>query len=264
MSVVRNIAVVAGAARGIGRAIAVDLSRRGYALMLTDILEDDLQVTVDLVEGQGGQVSGVSGNLSSPDDVERIFGLVDEMDGRISVLVNNAFAERRKYVADLTPDDWAFTLNSSLYSAFLTCRLALPRMIANEGGSIVNIASVHAFGARETFSPYEASKAGLVSLTRSIAVEYGSRGIRCNAVCPGLVITERNRARWLERPDDLASILRAYPMGRAGEPEEIASVVSFLVSEAASFVNGAAINVDGGTGGMLAEASALGVDRIGE
>lgn len=260
----RPLAIVSGAARGIGRAIAVKLAHEGYDLVLSDLLEPELEECASQARESGGGVVSSVCDATKPDDVDALYAKVDALNQAPAVLVNNAFAERRAYLGEIGEDAWNFTLNSTLTTAFLMCNRSLPRMCAAGGGAIVNVASIHAFGARETFGPYEAAKAGLVSLTRTIAVEYGNRGVRANAVCPGLVITERNQARWLDRPDDFSAILRAYPMGRAGTPEEIANVVSFVAGGAASFVNGAIITVDGGSAAMLAESAALGPDRIAE
>ena len=259
-----ELVIVTGAARGIGRAIALAFAEKGYSLLLNDILVDELEETGELVKRMGMKVVTVHGSAGNQDSVASLYSHADQMGCQLKVLVNNAFAERRKFIDELTLDDWEFTVNSTVTSAFLMSRLAIPRMNGSEGGAIVNIASIHAFGARHTYAPYEASKAAMVSLTKSLALEYGKKRIRSNAVCPGLVITERNRNRWLDRPDDFAAVLGAYPMGRAGNPEEIANVVVFLASDEASFVNGACIAVDGGSSAMLAEAAALGSDRIAE
>jgi NAD(P)-dependent dehydrogenase (short-subunit alcohol dehydrogenase family) len=250
-----RVALVTGSARGIGRAVAVRLASEGAAVIVNDILP--LDGAVADCRAAGGEVEAVQRDIARPGAAEALVARARDRFGGLHVVVNNAFWEERAPLLDVSREGWDRTLQVSLTAAMLVARAALPALVAAGGGAIVNIASVHALGAGPGFAPYEAAKAGLISLTRSIAVEHGRQGVRCNAVCPGLVITERNRAWWLEDPPRLQAVQAAYPVGRVGTPEDVAAVVAFLASEEAAFVNGASLAVDGGMTAMLAETAAL-------
>jgi NAD(P)-dependent dehydrogenase (short-subunit alcohol dehydrogenase family) len=250
MSFANQTAIVTGAARGIGRAIARELAQRGAAIVGVDVERDVL--SLDLECGGPERVRAVRGDLRDDDTVAQAFAAAGELRAPLTVLVNCAFWEERAALLEVTPEGWGTTLDVSL-TAVLRMAQRFARHCDERGGAIVNVASVHAFGAVRGFGAYEAAKAGLVALTRSLAVELGPRGIRCNAVAPGFIKVERNRAVW-QNERALADLMRAYPLGRPGQPEEVARCVAFLASADASFVNGACLPVDGGQLAMLPEA----------
>jgi gluconate 5-dehydrogenase len=249
MSFANATAIVTGAAGGIGAAIAGELVAQGAAVVAVDV--DERVATLAQRCGEPQRVRAVRGDLRDDATLDAAFAAVASLGSPASVLVNCAFWEERAPLLEVSAAGWAATLDVTLTAAL---RLAIAFASRCEGGgAIVNVASVHAFGAVPAFGAYEAAKAGLVALTRSLAIELGSRGIRCNAVAPGFIRVERNRAVW----DDavaLARLMQAYPLGRPGTPEEVAHCVAFLASDRAAYVNGACLTVDGGMSAYLPEA----------
>lgn len=245
-----KVAIVTGAARGIGRAIARDFAIHGATLVGVDSREE----VASLVDECGSTVPTrtVCGDLRDDAVLASIFAEAEALGAPLAALVNCAFWEERAPLLEVSVEGWRTTLEVSL-TTVLRLSTLFARRLEGAPAAIVNVASVHSFGAAAEFAPYEAAKAGLVALTRSCALELGPLGIRCNAVAPGFIKVERNRAVW-EDSERLARMMRAYPLGRPGLPEEIARCVVFLASDDASYVNGACLPIDGGMLAQLPEA----------
>jgi NAD(P)-dependent dehydrogenase (short-subunit alcohol dehydrogenase family) len=242
--------VVTGAARGIGLAIARRLARDGRAVAILDRDED--------AGGRAARELGVAFmacDVGVATEVEAAFAGVADRIGPVTTLVNNAGINARFDVLAMTEAEWDRLLAVDLKSGWLCARQVVPAMRERGGGAIVNVASIHAHLTRAGFFPYAAAKAGLVGLTRSMALELGPEGIRVNAVCPGVVRAGLVVERLTEAADPEDAERRMselQPLGRLGEPEDVANVVAFLASEEARFVTGAAWEVDGGLSARFA------------
>jgi NAD(P)-dependent dehydrogenase (short-subunit alcohol dehydrogenase family) len=237
MTVKPRVAVVTGAAQGIGRRTAEVLAEQGYSLALFDLQETD---------GFAGALR-VTGDVTSEEDVTRLVSSVLDTHGRIDVLVNNAGIACIAPAEEMPLDLFRRVLDVNLTGPFLLCRAIGRQMLSQGSGAIVNIASVAGLRGVADRAAYNASKHGLVGLTRTLAVEWGGRGLRVNAVCPGWVKTEMDDASQAEGAYGDTDITDHVPMGRFAQPEDVAQAVAFLADPARSgFVNGATLSVDGG------------------
>jgi 3-oxoacyl-[acyl-carrier protein] reductase len=232
-----KLALVTGASRGIGRAIAEELARAGAEVVV------GYRSGKDEAEELAAQIGGraVQADVSSAEDAKR---LVDEA-GDVDVLVNNAGLTRDGLLARMSDDDWRTVIDTNLSSVFYTCRAVTRPMMKKRGGSIVNISSVVGVHGNWGQTNYAASKAGIIGFTKSIARELGSRGVRANVVAPGYVKTQLTDVL----PEAAtAAMVEATPLGRVAEAREIAGAVRFLASDEASFITGEVLLVDGGLG----------------
>jgi NAD(P)-dependent dehydrogenase (short-subunit alcohol dehydrogenase family) len=232
-----KVAVVTGAGTGIGWAIAQRLQQDGYALGFhTRDKEEDTKARYDEISANG-RAHWLVGDLSDRDIGERLVSETVDALGRIDVLVNNAGATSAKPALDLDVDDFDELFSVDVRGAFLMSSAAGKRMRDGDGGVIVNITSVHEHIPRPGFAVYASAKAALGMLTRSFALELAEDGIRVNAVAPGAIATPRN-----EEADDLT---HQIPLGRPGDPAEVAALVSYLVSDEARYVSGTSVIIDG-------------------
>lgn len=239
-----RVALVTGGSRGIGRATALALARSGLRVAVNyKERADDAKETLRLIEAAGGDGICVAGDVSDEASVVQMFGEVHDALGPIGILVNNAGVRRDGLSLNMRGEAWHEVLDTSLTGAFLCSRLALKDMLAARWGRIINIGSAAGLRGSAGQANYAAAKAGLIGLTKSMAREVASRGITVNVVAPGLVDTEMT-LNLNERQRD--ALLKNIPAGRAGRPEEIAELVGYLSSEAASYVNGAVLVIDGG------------------
>ncbi len=239
-----HIALVTGAARGIGRQVALTLAKRGYAVAANDLADPD--ETLEELRGTGTEALSVPGDVSDEAAVrEMVAKVVDEF-GRIDVLVNNAGLMAITPAEETTLDDWRRMLEVNLTGPFLMSREFGKVMLEQGSGSIVNVSSVAGLLGVADRAAYNASKHGLIGLTRTLAAEWGGRGVRVNAVCPGWVKTERDEGDQSGNYTD-ADIEGRVPMGRFAAPEDIATAVAFLADSSQSgYVNGHTLSVDGG------------------
>ena len=241
-----RVALVTGASRGIGRATAIALAGAGMRVAV-GYASDEAAAgsTVGAVEAVGGHAIAVPIRVEDPDAVDAAFGAVEADLGPVEVLVNNAGVTADGLVMRMTDDAWTRVLDVDLTGAFHTIRRGTPKMMRARFGRIVNVSSVvaHVGGAGQ--ANYGAAKAGLVGLSRAVARELGGRGITCNVVAPGPIATEMTEAMG---PEWLATVGGLVPVGRAGTPEECAAAIAFLASDAAAYVTGAVVPVDGGMG----------------
>ena len=232
-----KLALVTGASRGIGRAIASELARAGAEVVLG--YRSGKEEAEALATELGARA--VQADVSSADDAKR---LVEEA-GDVDVLVNNAGLTRDGLLARMPDDDWRTVIETNLSSVFYTCRAVTRPMMKKRGGSIVNISSVVGVHGNWGQTNYAASKAGIIGFTKSLARELGSRNIRANVVAPGYVKTALTEVL----PEEAtAAMVQNTPLGRVAEPEEIAGAVRFLASDEASFITGDVLLVDGGLG----------------
>lgn len=239
-----QVAVVTGAGSGIGQAIGVRLAAEGAHVLLADVNGDAASITAATVVDSGGDADAIGIDVSEPADVRRMAGVASRR-GRIDILVNSAGIVRSTAAADISPDEWERVLGVNTTGAFLCAQAVYPAMRDGGGGRIVNIASM-AGRATSTLggAHYTASKAGMLGLTRHLAREWAPDAITVNAISPGIVDTPAVHAAADETK--LQHVLHGIPLGRLGEPGEVAALVAFLVSSEAGYITGANVDIHGG------------------
>lgn len=241
-----KVALVTGGGSGIGRSTALGWAKAGGSVVIADLDAPRADTVAGQITAAGGHAVTVQTDIAEQASIEAAVMFAVSRFGRIDFLHNNAFAPWRgsdgaALVADVGDEHWRHVMALGLDSAFRFSRAVIPHMVRQGGGSIVNTSSTAAYHAEARVGAYGVAKAGLSQLTRSIAVEYATHRIRCNAVCPGVIQTPLIGGAPL--PQDF---LKTIPMGRIGQPEEIANVVLFLASDLASYVTGAIVVADGG------------------
>ena len=238
-----KVALVTGASRGIGRAIAKEFASQGAKVALCARSVDALQAVADEIAAAGGCAQPFALDVSSADGVRAVVEAVTEHFGRLDILINNAGITRDGLIARMKDDAWEEVLNTNLRGAFYLTRAAAKIMMRQRCGKIVNISSVVGLTGNPGQANYAASKAGLIGMTRSVAKELGSRNIQVNAIAPGFIVTDMTDSL----PEALkAKLLEQIPLGRLGQPEEIAKAALFLASDWSDYVTGQVLAVCGG------------------
>ncbi len=239
-------ALVTGSSRGIGRASALQLARQGASIAVNYLRNEDaakdVQATIRSYEGQAVLLQG---DVSDPEQAERVVDMAQDAFGRLDILVNNAGFNRDTLILRMSVQDWDEVMATNLRAVFLCTKAALRHMLKQRWGRIVNIGSVSGIAGNAGQANYAAAKAGLIGFTKAVAREMGSRSITANVVAPGLVLTELTE-HIPQQVIDMA--MDRIFVGRVGRPEDIAACVAFLASEEASYISGQVIPVDGGLG----------------
>ncbi|MDD2293813.1 MAG: 3-oxoacyl-[acyl-carrier-protein] reductase [Bacteroidales bacterium] len=241
-----KVALITGAARGIGRSIALKFAEEGADIAFTDLVIDEIaQNTQHELESYGVKVKAYASNAAEFDSAHQTVESIVAEFGKVDILVNNAGITKDSLIMRMTETQWDAVINVNLKSAFNFIHALAPVMVRQRGGSIINISSIVGVHGNAGQANYSASKAGMIALAKSVAKELGSRGIRANAVAPGFIITDMTA----QMPDEVRKQWEnGIPMRRGGTPEEIAKVCTFLASDLASYVTGQVLLVDGGMG----------------
>jgi 3-oxoacyl-[acyl-carrier protein] reductase len=237
-------ALITGASRGIGKAIAIRFAIEGSNIAITNIADDDeFKTTIKEIEALGVKAKGYVSNAASYEDSQHVINEVVNDFGRIDILINNAGITRDTLLMRMTEDQWDSVIAVNLKSVFNLTKAVLMTMIKQKGGSIVNMSSVVGVSGNAGQSNYSASKAGIIGFTKSVAKEVGSRNIRCNAIAPGFILTEMTE----KLPEDVKKEWTdKIPLKRGGTPEDVANTALFLASDLSSYVTGQTIHVCGG------------------
>lgn len=244
MDLTGKVAIITGAGRGIGQVISFRLAEYGAKVVVNDIVSEDGNSTVEKIKGKNGLASFVQADISTWDGAKELAQKAKEAFGSIDVLVNNAGITRDKLLRDMEEEDWDKVLDINLKGVFNCCKFVVPDMVEKKYGKIVNMSS-RAYLGNPGQVNYSASKAGILGFTRSLAMEVGRYNINVNAVVPGMVDTELVRSH--PKYDQIVErALKQTPLKRVGQPEEIASLVHFLVSDESSYITGETVHITGG------------------
>lgn len=239
-------AIITGAARGIGKSIALKFAEHGANIAFTDLaIDDNAKQTEQEIAALGVKVKGYASNAADFDDTHKVVDEILKDFGKIDILVNNAGITRDGLMVRMTEQQWDMVINVNLKSAFNFIHALTPIMMKQKSGNIINMSSIVGLSGNQGQTNYSASKAGMIGLAKSIAKELGSRGVRANVICPGFIITEMTdtltedaKKKWAEQ----------IPLRRGGTPEDVANAALFLASDLSSYITGEVIPVTGGIG----------------
>jgi NAD(P)-dependent dehydrogenase (short-subunit alcohol dehydrogenase family) len=244
-----KVAIITGAASGIGRAAALLFAEEGATVVVADVNDKRGQETVEQIEREDGQAIFVHTDVANEDQVRRMVDTTVKTYGSVDILFNNAGVFVERMLHEMTVNEWDQLMGVDLKGVFLCCKHVIPHMRQQGGGSIINTASVNGLIAEPAIAAYCAAKGGVSALTRALALDYGADGIRVNAICPGYIDTPMTELYYNAQPDPDAARRAAgaaHALGRTGKPKEIATCALFLASDEASFVTGSNWVADGG------------------
>jgi NAD(P)-dependent dehydrogenase (short-subunit alcohol dehydrogenase family) len=250
-----KVAVVTGGTQGIGKATALRLAREGASVAICARTKEAVDATAGEIQKAGGQALGVQADMSKPADIERFMKAVADKFGRIDILVNNAGTSKRGAFLELTDEEWSADIELKVFGAIRCTRLAVPHMKKNGGGRIVNITISSAKQPGAQSYPTSVSRAAGLAITKALSKEFAADNILVNTVCIGKIKSGQHERRYKREgksaEEYYAAAAKDIPMKRVGEADEVANVITFLVSDAASYVTGSSINLDGGISGVL-------------
>lgn len=241
-----KVATITGSTSGIGRETARLFAREGASVVLSGRREAMGQEGVAEIRAAGGEAHFIRADVGDHEQLKALIEGAVERYGRLDILMNNAWGGTYGNVVEVSEEQLDRDIAVSLRAVFLGCKYAIPHMIASGGGAIINTSSVHGVLAARKMTNYDAVKAGILNLTRGVAVDFGHDGVRCNAICPGWIMLEEAEAHWGEHPERMRFVNELYPVGRPGRMRDIANAALFLASEESSFITGHALMVDGG------------------
>lgn len=238
-----NVAVITGGSRGIGLAIARKMGKAGARVVINGRNGEQLQKAEEMLRAEGIEVLGIQADISSLPEVEDLMAQVKEHWGSLHILVNNAAVTKDQLFMRMKPEDWDYVMDINLKGVFYCCKAAIRPMLRNKWGRIINISSVSGLMGNPGQANYAAAKAGLTGFTKTLARELGSRNITANVLAPGFIKTDMTEGLSTEIKEKM---LQAIPLGRFGEPDEVANIAAFLASEDAAYITGQIIVIDGG------------------
>jgi NAD(P)-dependent dehydrogenase (short-subunit alcohol dehydrogenase family) len=241
----RRVAIITGSGSGLGRVLAHRFAAEGAAVVVADVVEQDATTVADEISGAGGRSLAQTMDVTNAADVDAMVEAAREAFGSVEILVNNAAKATDADFLDVSEEAWDEDVAIALKGSFLCSQAVLGDMTENRSGVILNISSVNAL-AYFGNEAYSAAKAGILNLTRSLAVRYGPFGVRVNAIAPGTLRTPAWEQRRQKDPDVFDRVAKWYPLGRIGEPEDVAGAALFLASDEAAWISGAVLPIDGG------------------
>lgn len=245
MKLNNQVAIIVGGASGIGEATCRLFAQQGAQVVVADINANGAQRVADQISSAGGKAVAIAADATDRSQVAKLIDATLASFGRIDILVNSLVIVTGNDLLSTNDEQWNKDTDVAMRAVFLTMQAVMPQMLAQKKGAIVNIASVNAIGAYGNLA-YSAGKAGVVNMTKNVALNYGLQGVRANVICPGTVRTPIWNSRLNENPQILDEIARFYPLGRVGEAQDIANAALFLASDDAAWITGAELMVDGG------------------
>jgi NAD(P)-dependent dehydrogenase (short-subunit alcohol dehydrogenase family) len=243
-----KVAIVTGAGRGIGKAIALGFARAGASVVVASRTKADIDDTASRIRQAGGKALAVPTDVTSVSQIENLLNKTLGSFRKVDILMNNAGGDSggTGYILDLTIDDWRAGIELNLNSIFYCCKIIGGEMVRSKSGNIINMTSGMGFGPYPGAAHHAAARAGVINLTKTLALEWAPFNIRVNAMAPGYTETALPAKAWKEHPEDKEALLKLIPLGRTARPEEMVSTAVFLASSASEYITGETINVNGG------------------